>query len=209
MKRFLMALSLFILVAPASVSADGGGVELTLFGGYRTDGDLDPDDPFDDIFASELTVEGADVFGASLGVPLSDHWVLDFYYSFQDTELVEQGGLFEPDLDVSDIDVTYIQAGVQYQWTPGQLRPYIVAGLGAAILDPSASFLDEETRLSASVGGGLKVFLADHFGIRIESRALWADIDDEDFDDRCCRRRDRSSDDLFQLEATAGIIIKF
>ena len=209
MKRYLTVLALLTLIAPAAATAADRGVELTLFGGYRSEGDLELDDPFDDFLDSGLQIEDGDVLGAVLGVPLTDHLILEFLYSQQDTTLIDEGALFEPDIEISDLDVTYIQAGVQYQWTPGQLRPFIGAGLGVAILDPNASFLDEETRLSASIGGGLKVFVTDHFGIRVDGRAFWADIDDEDFDDRCCRRRDRGDDDLFQLEATAGIIFKF
>ncbi len=209
MKQFLAILALLTLISPTAASATDHGIELTLFGGYRSEGDLDLDDPFDEFLDSGLQIEDGDVLGAILGIPLTDHVILEFLYSQQDTTLVDDGGLFEPDLELSELDVTYIQAGLQYQWSPGQLHPFVGAGLGVAILDPDASFLDQETRLSASISGGLKIFVTDHFGVRIEGRALWADIDDEEFDDDCCRHRNREDDDLFQAEVTAGIIFKF
>ncbi|MCB1033843.1 MAG: outer membrane beta-barrel protein, partial [Acidobacteria bacterium] len=188
----------------------GPGVELTLFGGYRSGDDFNVVDAFDDFLEPRLEIEDGDVYGAILAIPLTDDFFLEFLYSTQETTLTERGGLFEPDLELSDLDVTYIHAGVLYQWSPGQLRPFIDAGLGVAILDPSVSFLDQESRLSGHIGGGVKIFFNEHLGLRVEGRALWADLNDEAFhDDRCCRDRRSESDDLFQGEATAGIIFKF
>lgn len=211
MKRLLYVSALAgVLLLPTPAFAGDSGVEVTVFGGYRSAGEFHPSEAFDDFLGPDLEVADGDVFGAALDIPISRNLFIEVFYSQQDTKLSFEGGFFLEDEDISDLDVSYLLAGVQYQWNPGQIRPFITGGVGVARLDPTGSNLDSESRLAAGFGGGVKVFFNDHFGLRLDGRALWADLDEFDYDNDCCtRRRDNGDNDLFQGEATIGLTFKF
>lgn len=65
----------------------------------------------------------------------------------------------------------------EYEWgalyafraPEAKLRPYIVGGLGFTHFSPSG-LVGFSNRFSYNLGGGVKYFLADHFGLRLELR---------------------------------------
>lgn len=207
MRRILLAVAVALLALPPMAEAAGSGVELTLFGGYRSGGDFESIGNFD-LFDPELEVDDGDVLGAALGIPLGNHLIIEVSYSRQDSELFIDEGLFEPREKLSDLDVTYAMASLQYQWTPGQLRPYFGGGLGIAFLDPTSGGLQDEEAFAVTINGGLKVLVTDHFGFRLDGRIYAADLDTFE-GDRCRRCDDFEDDDLVQSEATVGIFFKF
>ena len=208
MRRLALLLATAALLTSSVAEAQSAGVELTIFAGYRSGGSFNPVDSFDEIFEPRLEVEDGDVLGAALGIPLTNNLAIELLYSQQDTELFVDAGLFRPQDKISDLDVTYAHAGLQYQWTPGQLRPFVGFGLGLARLDPKGTDLDTEAAFSGNVNGGVKVFISDHLGIRLDGRVYFADL--ERFrGDHCSFCDDYQDDDLYQAEANVGVIFKF
>lgn len=208
MKRFFLVFAALALILPLSVQAQGSGVELTVFAGYRSGGDFNPVDGFSDIFEPGFEVQDGDVLGAALNIPFSNNLSLELLYSRQDSELFVDEGLFGPNFKISNLDVTYAHVGLQYQWTPGQLRPFVGVGLGFANLSPDGPSLDHENRLSGNFNGGVKIFLSNHLGLRFDGRLFWADLNKFESHDCCCCD-DYSNNDLYQAEATAGVVLKF
>jgi len=208
MKRLaLLLVTTTILFSPIA-EAQTSGVELTIFGGYRSGGDFNPIDAFDDLFQPDLEVDDGDVLGAALGIPIADNLAIELLYSRQESELFFNGGFFAPRERISDVDVTYAQVGIQYQWTPGQLRPFVGAGLGIARLDPQGSSLESEDAFAGNINGGLKIFPTEHVGLRLDGRVYFANFDNFR-GDRCEFCEDYGDGDLYQGEATVGIIFKF
>lgn len=202
----LLRLALFALaVFPAvAASAQSGDFELTPFVGYRFEGNVTIGDAVDSIFDEDVDLDEGESFGIILGIPLSSGWQLEFLGSRQSTQAVRDGGLFNPRREVADLDVTYAHVGVAYNWRFGQVTPFIAGSVGATILDPDSARADNETRASASLGGGLKIHLAEHVGIRLEGRGFWTDTEDGEQDD-CCE----DEGGLFQGEALAGLVFSW
>jgi Outer membrane protein beta-barrel domain len=193
--------------APA---AQAQSVELTPFAGARFGGDFV--DEFGDVFV-DLEVNDGSSYGLILDVPLSRSFSLEFFYSHQESELKQDGGFFDDDTLLFDLDVNYYHVGVQYQWLVGQVRPFIGASVGATQFSPAPSDLSEETRPSIALNGGVKVMFNNHLGVRFEALAISTLVDDNS--DAFCERgrRDRCTryDDqyFFQGEALAGLVIAF
>ena len=209
MKRLIGPLALLPLCLALALpaAAQDGFLELTVFGGYRSGGDFTTTERVFDRYRDRFTIEDADVYGATLDIPLSRSFAVELLYSRQDSQLSIDEGVFAGDIPLADLEVSYYQAGVRWQWAPGQVQPYLAAGLGWARLAPKDSDLETENRFAGSLAVGLKVMPSRHVGIRIEGRGYFADLSNyEDYDCRYCNNGD---DDLYQVEATGGIVFAF
>lgn len=199
------ALALLLAASPAAAQR-GGDTELSLFAGYRLDGEVDGDVDFVD-FEREIEVDDGMVLGAVFGIPLNPNVQIELRLDRQDTDLVFDQGLFGSRRRVADIALTTAHVGFLYQWTPGDVRPYLVASAGLTHLDPDLPGSDAETRLSGAVGGGVKLMFGGDVGLRFEGRLLVVDVDtsfghDDD-------RFDRDDEDvLIQPEATVGVLFR-
>jgi len=187
--------------APAAYAAPDG-FELTPYVAYRFGGEIEDRDDF---YRGDTTdIDESEAFGVTLDIPLDGGFKLELLVSRQQSEAQFDGGLFEPSFNLGDIDVTYGHVGLLYEWQPGHLRPFIVGSAGATLLDPSFPNADEETKFSIAFGGGVKVFLAEHVGLRLEGRGFWTAVDESN--DRYYDYGD-NGDVLFQGEASVGLII--
>lgn len=200
------AVALLLPAAPA-VAQRGGDPELTLFAGYRLDGEVDGDFDFVD-FGREIEIDAGPVLGAAFGIPLAPNMQIELRLDRQDTELVFDEGLFGGRRRVADIALTTAHVGFLYQWTPGEARPYVVGSAGFTHLDPDLPGGDTETRLSGAIGGGVKLFFGGDAGLRLDGRLLLVDVDASfGHDDDRFGRDDE--DVLVQPEATVGVLFRF
>ncbi|MFL6550470.1 MAG: outer membrane beta-barrel protein [Povalibacter sp.] len=115
-----------------------------------------------------------------------------------------------------DLDVKYLQIGGIVNFTDARHAiPYFGMTVGATQFSPSESGLDDETKISFSAGGGLKIPITNHIGIRFDARAFVTLLDTEG-DLFCvssngagtCRIR-ASSSTFVQYHATLGLIAAF
>ena len=194
-------LTLLVLAPPASAQ-----VELTPFVGYRIGGEFEQ---IDDLDFRGVDFEDTESLGLILGIDLAGGFQLEFLYSTQDTEL-NSNELFSP-LPGLDVDIEYFHAGVLYEWSrTGDVRPFIAASGGITRLAPQEFGLDDETRPSVGIGGGVKLMVSDRVGFRFEGRGITTFVDDDD-DIYCegnrCYRYDETV--LWQVEARAGLIFRF
>ena len=66
----------------------------------------------------------------------------------------------------------YFQIGVLNEMQQGQVVPFGIVSLGAAIFEPDKATLTTEWFFAASLGIGAKVFLSDRLGLRFQGRLL-------------------------------------
>lgn len=203
---FAAALTLAALPAAAQPGAGDSKVDLTLFAGYRLDGDVNGD--FID-FGRDLQVDEGEVFGASVDFSLNRNMQIQLLVNQQDTELLFDDGLFTGRSTVADLTLTTVHVGFVYQWTPGQVHPYVVASGGVTNVDPDLPGADSDTRLSASIGGGVKLKFSDAVGLRLEGRLFVTDVDPSFGDDERRRRRNNDEDLLVQPEGSVGVVFSF
>ncbi|HEX2644677.1 MAG TPA: outer membrane beta-barrel protein [Thermoanaerobaculia bacterium] len=197
------------LLLPAGAGAQVARFEITPTVGYRFNGDLDVTDNGETLFDRNAEIEESAVYGVTVDVPLNQSWQLELLANRQDSSFIVDPGLFTPTQELGDVRLSYYHVGLLYQWGLGQVNPFFTFSGGLARIEPEFSQLEAENRFSASIAGGVKIFLSRNVGLRLEGRGYYTNLDTT-LDDDDDRFRDRSdSDALYQGEASAGLIISF
>jgi hypothetical protein len=178
-------------------------VEITPFAGFMGGGEFE--DPADD---SERSLEDDTSFGVIVDIADEPWRHYEFIYSQQNTEV---GGVSPLDMDVQYLQI----GGIVSHPDATRVIPYFGMTIGAARFSPDLSGLDDETKLSFSVAGGVRVPFTDHFGLRFDVRAFVTSLgsDSEVF---CvsappiggCSIRAKS-DTFLQYAASLGVIFGF
>ncbi len=216
MKRTLVAL---LLLFPGIILAQEANVEITPFIGYRWGGEIDS---VDSLFDVDLKVESHNSFGLLVDIPLTKHFQLELLADRQSTSMAEEGPLFSPDLNTInvDVDITYYQVGLLWQWDIRRVKAFVATGIGIAEIDPRFSLAKNEEKLSASLATGIKTQLSKHLGLRVEARGFWSDTAsgwdwdwdwdwDEDCQPDCWEGGWNGRIDLLQAEISVGLIVSF
>lgn len=209
MRRALSAL-MFLLVLlpliPDTAAAQVHRFEITPFAGYRLSGEVDDSTDLGFDFDDNVEIDESAVFGFIFDIPLTPNWQLELLANRQRTSFSVDEGLFSPTEELGDLDLGFYHAGLLFQGGQGQVNPFIVGSIGLARLEPDFPELDAENYFSASLGGGVKIFLSENVGLRLEGRGYWTDVD-TNFDERYDRYD--ASGAIYQVEGTAGLIIAF
>jgi opacity protein-like surface antigen len=180
--------------------------ELTPFIGYRWGGTIFADQTF--VFDQDVDVAPSANFGVNFGIPLGDTGMkLELMANRQTSELETGSGLFDPNQDVADIDVTYLHAGLQFPFARSRnVTPYVIVSAGLANLDPQIQGVSAEQRFSASAGVGVKVPMTRNMSFRFEGRGYYTSLQDNG-DCRLCDYY--YNQDFYQGEVNAGLAFSF
>jgi len=189
-----------VLAAPGLARAQSW--EVSLLGGYTPSAGLDRAAPE----LSALDVGGGFTFGAQAGYAFSPRWTVEALYTQQDSGLVADSETGRAELFSFDVRTLHGGAVLHFGGAEARLRPFVTLGVGATFL--SGGDLPSETRLSFGVGGGLKYFWRESFGVRAQARYRPTLLGDEDAGDFCdpfgfCQDR------LDQFELTGGVVFRF
>ena len=209
-------IAILFLLAPALAYAQSDGVELTPSYGFRWGGKLYAQDS--SLITHDVDIKSSDTYGLSVDVPVTDHLQIELMATRQSTTFGNDGGLFTPSAGDVDIDITYSHVGMLWQFPQRDWAPYVVYSIGVGHINPNLAGATSENRFSASVGGGFKLRLAEHLGLRIEGRGYWTDLSNwnnrDDNNDHNCHHNDHNdhncnNHDLVQAAVTAGLVIRF
>ncbi len=205
----LIALAALALLLPGIAQAQAGGrFELTPTLIYRGVGDVDVEDI--DIFDDSLEIDEGTALGVHLGIPLGRMVSLELLANRQETELLADGGLFSEETVIADVDISYYHVGLALQFGNGQVHPFVAGSLGLARIEVDLPGTTDVDRPSASLGGGVKIFFGEHFGLRLEGRGYYIALDDdEDRDDDRDHDRWENEDSVTQAEASVGLIFSW
>lgn len=181
--------------------------ELTPFIGYRWGGTIFADQSF--VFDTDVDVQPSANFGVDFAIPLGDSgFKLDLMANRQSSELETGGGIFEPNDNVADIDVTYLHAGLQIPFARSRnATPYAIISAGLADLDPQIQGVSSEQRFSASAGVGVKVPMSRNLSFRFEGRGYYTALEDRNRDCTFCDYY--YNRDFYQGEVNAGLTFSF
>jgi opacity protein-like surface antigen len=155
---------LIALVSPGKLCASG--FEITPILGYTLAGSFE-----DSVTGIKLEVDDSMSYGIILDINQKSDTQIELYYSLQPTQLKKDEGTFIG-YPLFDLNIHYIHLGGTVGMGNGKVNPYIVGTFGATYLDPKQEGLDSETKLSLSLGGGVKLFATDRVGVRIEGRGF-------------------------------------
>jgi len=158
------ALLLASVLFPAGAGAEWG-LEITPYAGYAIGGNFE-----DNTTGATLDVKEGGNFGFVLGMPDTPDTQYELFYGFQRTK-VTGGGTFGGDT-LFDLDIHYLHLGGTYMFAREKVRPFLSGGLGATHLVPHGSGLNQKTYFSLSLGGGVKIPISGHVGLRFEGRGF-------------------------------------
>lgn len=196
-----------LIAAPAAQSQDSDldtWFEVTPFAGWMTGGGFE-----DPATSADRDIEDDTTFGIFLNL-MAD--VPERQYELLYAKL---GSSVEGAVPI-DLDVQYLQIGgtVGYPQTE-HVIPYFGATVGAARLSPDQAGLDDETKFSFSVGGGVRFPITRHFGVRFDLRAFITLLDDDsdlfclsDPPNADCTIKAKS-DTLIQYTGSLGLSFRF
>jgi len=164
------ALLLSSVLLPGEAGA-GWGLEITPYAGYAVGGTFE-----DNTTGANLDVREGGTFGLVLDLantaetPEAPDTQYELFYGFQRTKVTGGGALGGETL--FDLDIHYLHIGGTYMFTRDKVRPYIAGGLGATHFVPQGSGLNPKTYFSLSLGGGAKIPISRHVGLRFEGRGF-------------------------------------
>lgn len=178
--------------------------EITPFVGYRVGGTF-----IDSVSDAEIELEEGNGFGISLNIRADSNSQYEITFSHQDTEF-DLGSLATGTGTTNlDVAVDYLQLGGTYVGDGRLARPYLVATIGLSRVDPDNAAFNAETYFAFSIGGGVRLWPTERFGLRLEGR-FYGSFVDSDTSVFCVSSGgatcliQSSSDVLWQWEMTVG-----
>jgi len=191
------ALLLLLLAGPAFAQR----TELSLLGGYTTAGGIDQKA----VGIETLEVSGGFTWGAAATRFFSEHVGAEASWVQQGSDLVM--GTAAGDAELFDVKLGALQGSLVYRFGAGEarFRPFLTAGIGATFL--SAEDLESETKLSWSVGAGLKWFSSRRLGARVLARYVPVQLNDSGSE--VCDPFGFCQASLHQFDLQGGVVVRF
>ena len=164
-----LCLAMALIAALFPVTAIAAEIEVTPFAGYTmggefTDAVTGDSLSFDDTSSYGIMVDFKQAVDEEGGEP----WI-ELYYSRQQTKLKADQGPFSGS-PLFDVNIEYFHLGGTYGKATGKVKPFLVGTFGATHMTPKGEGLHSETKFSLSLGGGVRLYLTEHVGIRLDAR---------------------------------------
>jgi hypothetical protein len=176
--------------------------EFTPFAGFTAGGEFE--NPAD---GSDRDLDEDSNFGLIVNAAVDDWRHYELLYSTQSTSVDGAAPI--------DMDVQYLQiGGIVSHPDATRVIPYFGLTVGAARFSPDAPGLDDETKLAASIAGGFRVPITQHFAVRFDLRAF-VTVLDTDGDLFCVSdggvtcNISAKSDTFLQYSAALGVTVGF
>ncbi len=204
--RRILAIALLVAgLATAGDAQELQKVEFTPFYGYTFSGGLE-----DEETGAEFEIDDADCFGGIVDVRVSDSSQIEFFFSRQETELQFDEGLFAGE-EIFDLNVDYYHIGGTYIITDSTWQPFVVGTLGVTHLNPDARGTDSDTRFSIGLGGGVRYFPTEHFGLYLGARGFFTFLSGDAIfrSESGAATIEVDSNGLWQVLLQAGVIFAF
>jgi hypothetical protein len=161
---------IFAAVTVITSSAGAASFEVTPFAGYTMGGEFSNAETGQPLSLNDTSSYGImlDFKQAMDSKQPGTAWI-ELYFSSQQTKLKADQGAFagSPSLDVN---IEYYHVGGTYGQSEGTVQPFVVGTLGATHMVPKGAGFESETKPSLSLGGGVKLYLTEHIGLRFDAR---------------------------------------
>lgn len=167
MKRTIIRISLALLVTVImtfSQDLTAQIIEINGFTGYALNGTAK-------LYDGDFRINDAQNYGGKLAFGVSSTTFLELSYMRSDTE-----GRFFPFLgspgELVGLSSNYIQVGGLQEANFGRISPFGTVAVGLVVWSPKNSQSASKTQFAATVGGGLKIWITDMIGIRLQGSML-------------------------------------
>lgn len=201
MIRLLTPTLVLLSLLPSTTLSAEDGLSFVPFVGYRVGGGFD-----DELSGESLELEDRRDWGFIVSGPASSSTHYELLYARQETRLTDRATPQE----AFDLDIHYLHLGGSVDVKHDRFTPFFSGGIGMTHLSPGRGGYTDETRLSLSLGGGLKWYPTDRLGIRFEMRGYGTLLDTSGslFCDGGCQL-ELNSGLLPQFETNLGLIFRF
>lgn len=139
-------------------------IELNGFAGWQLGGTAR-------LYDGDFRINDAMNYGGKIAVGMSSTTFAEISYMRADTE-----GRFFPFIgqpsEMVPFSSNYIHVGGLQEVDFGPVSPFATLGLGLAVWSPKTSALNSKTQFSFTFGAGLKIWLTDFLGIRLQGSML-------------------------------------
>lgn len=165
-KRFWIIGLVLLIFDPSVLIAQGGKFELTPFGGYMFGGRLR-------FYEGDLRLKDNANYGLAIDIEVSPDTKLELFWSQMQTSAE-----FKPFYGYDylrgsfDLSINYFQIGAIREMGKDNIRPFGSFSLGTTYSSPKDNKISDDWRFSITLGGGVKIWLSDHIGIRLQARLL-------------------------------------
>jgi hypothetical protein len=168
---------LLMLALSTAHAAEPDTFQITPFGGYRFGGEFDlvtdDNDPLTPAAASDLELGSAPSYGLVLNLEQNAGAYYELFYSRQGAKVKGSSGF--------DMTVEYLHIGgnVDFARPEDRVIPYFVLTIGGTRFVPDVVDAKEVVEPSLSLGGGVRIPLAPHIGLRLEARGFLTLLDSD------------------------------
>ncbi|MEN8155360.1 MAG: hypothetical protein ABFS10_00295 [Bacteroidota bacterium] len=167
MKQKIEKLLIAILIVSVMISVQdlrGQAIEINSFAGWQFGGTAR-------LYDGDFRIQDAMNYGGKIAVGMSSTTYAEISYMRADTE-----GRFYPIFgtvsEVVPFSSNYIHVAGLQEVHFGPVAPFTTIGLGLAVWSPKTAQLNSKTQFSATLGAGLKIWLTDFLGIRLQGSML-------------------------------------
>jgi hypothetical protein len=161
-RLFIAMLMIMVSLSIRDLSAQS--LELHGFYGWQLHGTAK-------LYDGDLRINEAPNYGGKLSVALSTTVHVELSYMRSDTE-----GSFYPYYGTPSESIkfssNYIQVGGVQEVNLDKIRPFGTVALGTVIWAPKTNALSTKAQFHVALGGGVKIWLTDFLGIRIQGNML-------------------------------------
>ncbi|MCK5136913.1 MAG: hypothetical protein KAR19_14095 [Bacteroidales bacterium] len=161
-KFFIAFIVMIMIISAPDISAQI--IEINGFTGIHLGGKVR-------LYDGDFRINDAQNYGGKIAFGISSTTFAEISYMRSDTK-----GQFYPfsgDLgDQVAFSSNYIQVGGLQEVHYGRVSPFATVAMGIAVWSPKSSLYSSKTQFSATVGAGLKLWLTDMIGIRLQGSML-------------------------------------
>lgn len=185
--------------------------EIVPMGGIQTGGSLGSAVE-GSVDRGDLRIPGGGAYGLTLDFRVQPDGQAELIYWRQNSRL-ELRTPGQPTEALFDMSVEYFHIGGLLQFQAGWAHPFAIASLGGTRFNPlGMNGVSDEWRFSFALGGGVKKYFSERFGIRAQGR-LWLTLLQSDSAFFCVLPGgclvNISGDVMLQAEFSAGFLFAF
>lgn len=163
MKKILFIIGIAVLF---SIEAHAQKVEITPQYGYQVGSKYN-------YYGGYLKFHGSDQYGLTFGVNASDDITVEFMWAQQNSRVSIKDVVYYPiEEEVTDMQANHYQIGAIHMFGYSDARPFAGLSAGWSTWSPEDSLFDSHTTFTLGLTGGMKYFLTDRLGLRLQGQLL-------------------------------------
>ena len=160
----------------------------------------------------ELKIDNSFDYGAAIDIRISQDLLIELLYIHSETSVSFRREYYNTNEYLFDMNVEYLQGGVQVETEAGRFRPFAAFTIGATYFNPKDNNYEGSWEFSFTAGGGVKYYFTNNLGVKAQWRFLipvYLTNASIFCNNGYCGITVRGGTYLLQYDLTAGLIVSF